>query len=277
MTMQSHTDHKIVFRKQNFDFPEDLDRHWLHQSPLQTHIFNTLTLMLPCAERFFCDSIRHYITSLKDPKLVKDARSFISQEIQHYNGHTLSVDIMKKQGYKLDGYLSFVRRYGFYSITKIFGPKVALAATAGYEHYTTSLAELLLQSTILDDAEPHMKELFEWHAAEEIEHKSVAIDVLKAVDSGYWLRILGYILGTGSLFFFSTIGLLMLLKQDKALFRWRNISDYWYILKQGKFFIPSLFQALKYFKPNYHPSELNTDYLAENVLGRFPPAPIARP
>ena len=59
--------------------------------------------------------------------------------------------------------------------------KVQLAITAALEHYTASLAELLLESpdarALLDI--PEVRSLFLWHALEESEHKAVAFDVYR--------------------------------------------------------------------------------------------------
>jgi predicted metal-dependent hydrolase len=41
----------------------------------------------------------------------------------------------------------------------------------------------------LDGAEPDMHTLWSWHAAEETEHKSVAIDVYRAAGGGNLRRV----------------------------------------------------------------------------------------
>ena len=49
---------------------------------------------------------------------------------------------------------------------------------AAIEHFTAVLSELLLSSdSIMNKAHQSMRELWRWHAAEEMEHKSVAFDV----------------------------------------------------------------------------------------------------
>ena len=45
-------------------------------------------------------------------------------------------------------------------------------------------------------AHPVMRQLLEWHALEELEHKAVAFDVLRAVNPSYALRITGMALGS---------------------------------------------------------------------------------
>ena len=64
-----------------------------------------------------------------------------------------------------------------------------LAITAALEHYTATLAEVLLgdpeaSAKFYDD---EVRNLFMWHAVEESEHKSVAFDVYQSV-SGNQIR-----------------------------------------------------------------------------------------
>src|SRR4029079_15061731 len=65
---------------------------------------------------------------------------------------------------------------------KLLPPISNLALTAALEHFTATLAELLLTD---EDAramfgEPAARDLFVWHALEESEHKAGAFDVYRA-------------------------------------------------------------------------------------------------
>jgi len=53
-----------------------------------------------------------------------------------------------------------------------------------------------------------------WHAAEEIEHKAVAFDVLQAIDPSYALRIAGLAYATVTLGGFWLWGAIVLMRQD---------------------------------------------------------------
>lgn len=59
-----------------------------------------------------------------------------------------------------------------------------------------------------------MERLIVWHATEELEHKAVAFDVLRASHPSYALRVFGFTLATFSLFAWTSAGLRMLLRQD---------------------------------------------------------------
>jgi uncharacterized protein len=59
-----------------------------------------------------------------------------------------------------------------------------------------------------------MRRLIVWHAVEEIEHKAVAFDVLRAVNPSYLLRITGFLFATAVLLGWTVSGMRMLLRQD---------------------------------------------------------------
>ena len=89
-----------------------------------------------------------------------------------------------------------------------------LSVTAAAEHYTATLGAVTLREELLDTAHPAMRQLILWHAAEEIEHKAVAFDVLEATHPSYALRMLGFAVATASLFGWTLAGMRMLLRQD---------------------------------------------------------------
>lgn len=62
-------------------------------------------------------------------------------------------------------------------------PLFNLAVTAGLEHYTASLAEMLLTSSEARDllGNTEVRNTLMWHALEESEHKAVSFDVYRAV------------------------------------------------------------------------------------------------
>src|SRR5947209_7080777 len=67
---------------------------------------------------------------------------------------------------------------------------------------------------LLDEAHPVMQDLLRWHAAEEIEHKCVAFDVLAAVDPRWSVRAAGLGIATIGLLGFWIAGTIHLLRQD---------------------------------------------------------------
>jgi len=61
---------------------------------------------------------------------------------------------------------------------------------------------------------PEVKSLLLWHAAEEIEHKAVAYDVLQRVNSRYTVRVAGLAIATTLLLVWWAMAFRMLVEQE---------------------------------------------------------------
>jgi len=66
-----------------------------------------------------------------------------------------------------------------------------MAMVSCVEHVNAYLGHEFLAQRMLEDADPDLRVLFEWHFAEEIEHKHVAYDVMQHLWPSYVLRLLG--------------------------------------------------------------------------------------
>ena len=203
----------IEVRTPELDFEADIPRHWLGGNPVASHAFNGLNLVFPDGERFFIKAVRDCANDSLDPTLRQEIRAFSGQEGRHAHEHERWFEIMERQGYEISGFLRVF--HGFITWTNRLMPApLRLAITAGAEHYTATFGAFALQDPLLDEAHPTMRRLILWHATEEIEHKHVAFDVLKATHPSLWLRRLGYVLATLDLFGFSAFATRMLLRQD---------------------------------------------------------------
>jgi predicted metal-dependent hydrolase len=209
---------RIRIRAMGFPFREaGVPRWWLFGNPYPTHISNGLNLLFPDGERFFIRSVKHYVDRIEgDPELHERVRGFFGQEGRHGHEHERCNRVLVEQGYDVDSFLRFYRRWAYDVIEKHSPPVLRLAATAALEHYTATLAENALRSDFMDNAHPVMRDLLLWHAAEEIEHKSVAYDVLQRVDARWWVRALGLAVATMTLLGFWAIASRALLEQERA-------------------------------------------------------------
>lgn len=260
----------IIVRKLNLVFPEDIPKYWLGDSVFKSHLLNSFTLIFPTGEKFFIRSINKYFKYLEDPKLKAEVKAFIQQETQHAHEHEKFFHNLKLQGYEIDTLVNTID----FMVKKILEPawssKMNLSTTAGLEHFTALLAEIGLKEKFLKDAHPLMKELFEWHAAEEIEHRSVAYDVLQAVDPSYPLRVAGLINAYLMLFGLSSLCTLYLVYNDRQLLKASVIKDALdtLFLKEALFF-KSLKICMRYLGPNFHPDQNDVDELSHGISGIF--------
>lgn len=191
---RSRAPHPVQPRKRRFDFAS-VPRHWFAGEPIPTHVVNGLTLIFPWGERFFVRSVRHYLDAIDDPALAEQVRGFFGQEGTHAREHERMFALLEAQGYDIR---SFLERYERVSrrIEAFFGPPMRLSVTAASEHFTAMLGDLVLRDPVLARAHPVVRDLLHWHAAEEIEHKAVAFDVLQRVHPSYALRMAGLALAT---------------------------------------------------------------------------------
>ncbi len=236
-------------------------RHWMGGSAVGTAVSNGINLLFPHGERFFVRAVNHYLDQIADPTLRAQVKAFFKQEGHHAAAHDRFNAVMRTQGFEIDRFLdaySAITRW----IESRMPPKLNLAGTAAAEHYTAILAEGAFTRGVLDHVDPTMRELLAWHAAEEIEHKAVAFDVLRAIDPSYALRIAGLAYATITLSAFWFAGALMLLRQEKL--GWRET---WRQLRAMRREDPVLRRVFvrgirQYIRRDFHPRDNANEHLA---------------
>ncbi len=192
----------------------DVPRHWLADNAAATAISNGINLLFPIGERFFVRSVHHYLERIKDDTLRAQVKAFFKQEGHHARKHDELNDVLRDQGFEIDDFLA---RYDAIArwIEERVPAKLNLAGTAAAEHYTAILADGAFTKGVLDSLHPKMQQLMAWHAAEEIEHKAVAFDVLRTVDPSYAVRMAGLAYATVMLGGFWLWAAVTLLRQEK--------------------------------------------------------------
>ncbi len=202
--------HTIPARRVRLDFT-DIPRHWGHNA-VDTHFFNGLNLVFPEGERFFIRSVRDHLDQIEDPELLAQAKGFFAQEGRHASEHERYFEALEAQGYRIR---PFLRRFERFVAWNRFWPaSLRLAVTAGAEHYTAAFGREALRQPGIDEIHPTMRALILWHAAEEVEHKAVAFDVLQATHPSYALRMVGFAMATLIMLVWASLGMRMLLRQD---------------------------------------------------------------
>ncbi|NUO50639.1 MAG: metal-dependent hydrolase [Polyangiaceae bacterium] len=252
---------------------KSVPRHWLAQSVLATHLANGVSVLFPAGERFFVRSVKHFAEVYRDdPALAEAVRKFAGQEGWHAGAHDRHIQMLEDQGYRIRPFLEVYERFCYSFLERVFSPKLRLAATAAAEHFTAIMAENFLDEGFERGIDPVMLDLLRWHAAEEIEHRSVAFDVLKRVDDRYSLRMAGLALSGSVLAAFWIAGALTLLAQEKGLAR--------AVRREGK----EVAQRMpfgervfgrgirSYLRRDFHPNDAShLDAIAEEVLAAFAP------
>jgi predicted metal-dependent hydrolase len=263
-------------RNRKFELQRALATDWFDNDPFLTAIFNAMSMSFPSGEKNFIDSIRHYEDQIKDPKLLNEIRGFYQQEGIHSREHRRYNKILCEQrGYDHD------TMEGVYLVTQAKAkenpdvtPKVMLASTLALEHFTASMAEIMLSGSFMDNVEPTIKELWLWHCVEELEHKSVAFDVFNQISGSNKMRTTMMKISIMMLLRNVTKVAMKMLRHDKQLWKWKTLKSmrHFFFGKTG--FIRLYLPAHKeYFRADFHPwdfdsKDLINEWQAEQNLQR---------
>lgn len=176
-------------RNRSHDIASALHGEWLDNDPFLTAFFNAMSITFPVGEKYFIDSVRKCAARVTDPELKEHIKGFCGQEGFHRREHQLYNEALcAARGYDLEKLESSLASRLSWAQNNLSSIK-NLAVTVAVEHFTAVLAELILKrDSIMDRADPSMRELWRWHAAEEMEHKSVAFDVYRAIGGTEELR-----------------------------------------------------------------------------------------
>lgn len=172
----------LPVRRLLVDLTTPFDTHWAGGDAFRTAFFNALSMSFPVGEQFFIDSVRLGLATLPPEQRAAfeaEVKGFIGQEATHRRIHALFNEHLARQGLVNHWAPRVARR-----VKRLDGvdPRAWLAVTAATEHFTAILAEYLLhQPQALAGVEPRLKLMWEWHAAEESEHRSTAFDLYRAL------------------------------------------------------------------------------------------------
>jgi predicted metal-dependent hydrolase len=187
----------ITVRRPSFELT-DLPRRWVGGSRLATWFGDAAHVFIPLGEQFFIDSVRAFRDRIDDDQLRREVAAFIGQEAVHSRVHEAVWEQRRQHGLPVDTYAEAIRRFQA-AIDPLVPAELKLATTAALEHYTAVFGRAFLEQDLDPVVGAEMASLLRWHGAEEIEHRSVAFDVLALVDDGLALRLAGLALGTALL------------------------------------------------------------------------------
>lgn len=233
------------------------DRWWLGGDPFATAFFNALSVTFPQGERFFMDAVRRY-KDQADGALLEQINAFVTQEAMHTREHVAFNRQIAIHGFDVSGMEARTRKRLDFARTR--HPRLQLGATIALEHFTAVLAHALLSDPRhLEGAAPEARDLWRWHAIEEIEHKSVAFDTFMAVTRDitafrrWHIRVWTMIMATVLLYVVVSQNMRDLLARD-GIRGWKAWSGTMKLLwlKPGML-RQALGPYLTYFAPRFHP------------------------
>ena len=254
----------VNIKPRKFEF-RDLDsipQYWFAGNIYITHLENTFSIMIPPGERFFIRSVRSCAERVEDPEFAKLIQAFIQQEGYHTRAHNefnasfhrFGVDVKREEAYA---------ERVMTRATKILPKKIQLGITVFFEHLTATGAHMLFAEPELAKLmHPEALRFWRWHAAEELEHKAVAFDLLRKVGGGYWTRVFSALVGVAFMALpFARIARRMIRDDPQPISREMRIEAREI---NRKINAAQLSLLLAYFKPGFHPWKVrDEDYLTD--------------
>ncbi len=254
-------------RRLRVDLDTPLPRHWCDGDALLSAFFNALSMSFPFGEQFFIDAVRAGMAALPPDQakaLQPEVQGFIGQEATHRHLHARFNSHLAAQGlhnaWEPRAQARMRQLQGL-------APRHALAITAASEHFTALFADWLLgHPTLFAHTEPRLKALWQWHSAEELEHKSTAFDVYRALGGDErwrrrWMRRM-------TVYFVSDLlrQTLLNLHRDQQLWRWHTARSAWRLLLGRHGLVRTLWAPWRaYFRADFHPRHQHTQH-AEDWL-----------
>src|SRR5579862_5517889 len=245
---------------------EGLPRHYAADGDLiVSHLMAALSAVFPDGEEFFVRSVRRFRDQITDPVLRRQVAGFIGQESVHGREHRVLNDRLAELGYPTKR-VERITEIGLKFRERVLSPKSNLAATAALEHFTATLAEMLMtdEEVRASVGHPAIQHLFLWHALEESEHKAVAFDVYRAVGGTERMRVwtmkalrVGFIVGI-------TVQMVLSLAFDRATYRRGNLRASWQRFRGSPVMGRAMWDRLReYDRRGFHPDDRDTTALIE--------------
>lgn len=286
----SNTDVALTQRRVAFDFSLS-PMHWIPKDPYTSQFISVIHAILPAGEFFFCRLYNKALPHITDARLRQDVKGFIKQEAMHARAHTVGInEFLKSHNLEIDSYIATVEwLFNTALDDKPLGirlPKalerqwllIRLGLIAAIEHFTCVLGKYALDNRRweLQGADTTMLDILRWHAAEEVEHRSVAFDVYQHLGGSYSMRYLQMLIVAPAILGLWSKGASHLMGQDPSLKSKRPslLGTYFWAAwqkraKHGS--LPSiawlLAQSTRYLRPNYNPRyEAETQQAIEYLL-----------
>ena len=251
---------------------QTLPKHFAGDGDLiMSHVLAVLSGVFPDGEEYFVRSVRHFRSDIVDPELKRQVAGFIGQEAIHGREHRALNDRLSELGYGTKRIERFTKK-GLGIRGRAFTPAANLASTAALEHFTATLAEVILSSETARDmiGAEEIRDVLVWHALEESEHKAVAFDVFKAIGGAErtrrWTMNMTTVIFLGGMATQAMISML----GDRATYRRGNLRGSVRRLRDNPFFRRAVWDKLRdYNRHDFHPDDHDTEALLEEWRERL--------
>lgn len=231
------------------DWKKDLPRYWMDNSAFKSHFLNALSVTLPGCEKFFIESVRDHMED-------DEVQEFIRQEACHSRAHNRYNRWLDSIGLPASRLEEQQNRY--WRWLDRFNKRWWLAITTAIEHVTVIYATVFLESPeLLAQMHPHFREIWQWHSAEEMEHRSVTMDVWYRSGYSVWYRRAAMTAVLPAYFWFVGKNCLSFLATDGKLFERQTWLDFCDLLFSKRYGIIrcSWSRWMDFYSSDFHPTD----------------------
>jgi len=240
-------------------------QHFVDGDLVMSHFIAVLSATFPEGEDFFIRSVRNFQSSIDDPQLETAVKGFIGQEATHRYQHRLLNERLQVMGYptaRIDRHVGrLIKR-----LERRFSPEMRLSMTSALEHYTATLAEIILTS---EDAQKligqtEVRPILLWHAFEESEHKAVAFDVYQLIGGTERTRVRGMRIASVILFGELILQTALSMAADKASYNPVTLVRSLYRFSRTPMFTADALRRFRsYNRPGFHPDDRDSAAVLE--------------
>jgi hypothetical protein len=261
----------ITVRRTTFEFPESLDDVLPGVDLLDESYLVAFSFTMPALEPYLIRTMRAVASRVTDPGRADDMKAFVGQEAQHFQNHRRVNEMVLRQlgepaASKIERILEQLDA-DYRRFTDSRSDEFNLVYAEGFEAMTCAMALSMFEEAASPGANKGFgpwRQLWAWHAAEEIEHRTVAFGAYEHLARSYPRRVVGSL--RAQVHFQRYI-----VRLQREVLRARGSSARpvlppWIHRSGGRG------MYLRTFRPGYDPAALEPNPLVDGVLAMFTPA-----
>ncbi len=280
-TIQRRGKSKLIVRRPRIEY--DMSALQQLSAEPQIHALAVASLFATIGERFMVQRVGAALPALADPALTADVEVFLEQESQHIAAHEPFNRLLLDRIYR-DNRALHRCAHGMVGGVERVSTRTGLAVSAFFEHIADCTFAAFLEDyygrnrRFSSDPGVHdlidrsgVGSLFLWHAGEEMSHRHVAFDVMRAYGAGWFTRVAAVgLLGMQAalLFLPASAALYMSTRRQKRARASRRLNV------TVRIALSSFVRGMRFLLPGFHPRKERYPFLAEleQDLARFPEA-----
>ncbi len=182
----------ITVRRLTFEFPEDLPALADASDVRGSCELAGFSFTMPYLEPYLIRSMSVAVKQVTDPVIAQDIRNFSAQEGNHFRNHARVNNVMRsnlRPETALEiNQIEADMEADYQRFTKTKSLKFNLAYAEGFEAMTSAMAFSFFHRGF-DCFEERWARLFEWHLAEEVEHRTVTFNAYDHLYGQYLYRL----------------------------------------------------------------------------------------